>query len=258
MAYESLLTPPDVSWLRQAARGAAGLLYPPHCMACGLPLDISGNGAICMECAKQVPWIGGDRCRRCGDLVGKGMGVLERCPSCESNPPAFVRASCAIAEYREPLRALILGVKFAQTLQAVPLLAGLLAQRMRETQLLDGFSAEKMILAPVPMHGREFAVRGFNQAEEIANLAARTLGLGCKRLLRKVRATRPQATLGHEARRSNLKDAFAAGSLASRFKDGCVILVDDVMTTGSTAGECARVLHAHGVKEVRLAVIARG
>ncbi|MCW8132294.1 MAG: ComF family protein [Planctomycetota bacterium] len=259
MAYEALLTPPASSWLRQAAQGAAGLLYPPHCMACGHPLEVAGNGALCAGCARLVPWIGPDRCRRCGDAVGQGMGVQESCPSCETHPPVFVKAVCAIAEYREPLRALILGVKFARTLQAVPLLAELLAQRVRDTRLLDGFPAEKAVLAPVPMHGREFAVRGFNQAEEVAALAAKHLKVACSRgLLRKVRATRPQATLGHEARRTNLKDAFAPGRKAARWADGCVILVDDVMTTGSTAGECARTLYAQGVKDIRLAVLARG
>lgn len=189
-----------------------------------------------------------------------GRGIVESCPACERHPPVFVAQSCAVAQYDDPLRALILGLKFTGSLQAVPLLARLLAQRIRDTQLLDGFAASQIALVPVPMHRREFATRGFNQAEEVARLAAKDLGIRLEtRLLRKLRPTRPQATLGADARRENLRDAFAASlKKAARYAQGCAILVDDVMTTGTTAGECAKALRGAGVKEVRGAFVARG
>ncbi|MBI3831812.1 MAG: ComF family protein [Planctomycetes bacterium] len=239
---------------------AAGLLYPPHCMACGLPLEVHGNGAICGACAGKVLWVGADRCRRCGERAGAGRGSVEACPACERRPPVFVAQSCAVAQYDDPLRALILGLKFSGSLQALPLLARLLAQRVHDTQMLEGLDAKQTALVPVPMHRREFAARGFNQAEEVARLAAKHLGIRVETgLLRKLRPTRPQATLGADARRENLRDAFAADAKkAARYAQGCAILVDDVMTTGSTAGECAKALRAAGVQEVRGAFVARG
>jgi len=245
---------------RQAAASAAALLYPPHCMACGLPLAPDGNGACCAGCAEKIAWIGADRCRRCGEKAGTGRGVVENCPACAAHPPVYVAQSCAVAGYDDALRPLILGLKFSGHLQAVPLLAALLARRMAATAVLAGFAPEQVALVPVPLHTRDFAARGFNQAEEIAARAASALGVACEPgLLRKVRRTRPQAMLGAEARRANLRDAFAADAKrAARYAQGLVVLVDDVMTTGSTAGECARTLRAAGVREIRGAFVARG
>ena len=244
---------------RGVRTAAWGLLFPPHCMACGTPLLFNGNGAICGGCAQQVQWIGADRCRRCGDRVGEGRGAVEECPACAARPPVYVSGSCAVACYGDPLRALILGLKFGAGMQAVPLLARLLAHRIRTTGLADGATGS-WALVPVPMHRVEFIRRGFNQAAEVAELAARDLGLPMEtRLLAKTRSTRPQATLGQEARRENLLGAFEARSkFAIRYAKGGILLVDDVMTTGATAGECAKALRAAGVGEIRMAVIARG
>ena len=256
--YRAILDPPLPGLLRYSAHAALSLLYPPHCMACGTPLDAHGNGAICEVCAGKIKWIGADHCLRCGDKVGQGRGAVEGCPSCAAHPPVFVEAACAVAEYEEPLRALLLGLKFGGGLQAVPLLARLLAQRVHDTRLHE--YSGPVALAPVPMHPSDFRGRGFNQAEEAARMAAQALGVVLElKLLRKLRRTAPQATLSAEARRENLKDAFAADVKRSRrYTKGVVLLVDDVMTTGSTAGECAKALNMAGVGEVRGAFLARG
>jgi len=256
--YQRELQPTSPTLLKRVVEGVANLLYPPHCMACGVPLEPICNGSICMSCASKVKWIGADRCLRCGDKVGQGRGAVASCPSCEAHPPVYVAASCAVAEYGEPVRSLILGLKFGGGLQAVPLLARLLAQRIRLTKLHE--HAGSVALTPVPLHAAEFRQRGFNQAEEIARLTADELGIkAASQLLRKVRRTAPQATLSAEARRENLKDAFDARvQRAETYAKGLVILVDDVMTTGSTAGECAKALRKAGVGEVRGAFLARG
>jgi predicted amidophosphoribosyltransferase len=157
------------------------------------------------------------------------------------------------------MRAVLLGLKFGGGVQAVPFLGQLLALRLRSTGLVEGFGGP-VALVPVPLARADFARRGFNQAEEFARQAARRLGLKVDaRLLRKLRPTPPQATLDHTARAENLKGAFAApAARAARYARGGVVLVDDVMTTGATAVECARTLRAAGVGCVRVAVIARG
>jgi len=168
-----------------------------------------------------------------------------------------VAASCAVAEYGDQMRALILGLKFGGGLQAVRLLSRLLAQRIRVTKLHE--CSGPVALAPVPMHYAEFRQRGFNQAEEVACLAAHELGVKLEtKVLRKVRRTAPQATLSALARRENLKDAFDADvKRVPPYAQGLVILVDDVMTTGSTAGECAKALRKAGAGTVRGAFLAR-
>jgi len=135
-------------------------------------------------------------------------------------------------------------------------LGELLAQRIRDTGLL----APGMTIVPVPLAHRAFWKRGCNQTEEIAVNAARCLDLPLEtRLLRKIRHTPPQATLTHEQRRTNLKGAFACcPRVAARYRGKRILLLDDVITTGSTVSECARMLVGAGVGGVHAAAVARG
>jgi ComF family protein len=239
--------------LRACADSALDLLFPPHCAACAAPLPGGVNKVLCRGCAERINWLGANRCRRCGDGTGLGSGVTDECASCKSHPPAFVRQSCCVARYAAgPVRNLVLALKFGGRLHVAKLLGALLARRVQET----GLRAANLVLAPAPLMRR----RDFNQAGEIARWAAQSLGAAMEpRLLRKVRATPPQATLSHEQRRLNLKGAFVCDKkIAARHRERCILLVDDVITTGSTVSECARVLREAGVSEVNAAAFARG
>jgi ComF family protein len=113
------------------------------------------------------------------------------------------------------------------------------------------------LLIPVPLHKNRERVRGFNQAEAIARSIAVHAGLACRtgRLLR-LKPTPPQAKLGEKARLSNVINCFAWRGDDMRGEN--VLLVDDVVTTGATLDECARVLKTHGANEVWGLVIAKG
>ena len=247
---------------RQAAAlvdAAGALMYPPHCMACGVALSADGNGVLCLACAGRVRWVGTDRCRRCGDRVGEGLGPVNACPACRNRPPAHVEGSAAVAHYGGPLRAVVLGLKFGGGLQAAPFLGKMLGERLKETEIA-GEDAAHTMLVPVPLARADFSVRGFNQAEEIAVAVAERIGADVTtKLLRKVKPTPPQAKLDREARRENLRGVFAVDRRAAKRRRGRrAILVDDVMTTGVTASECARVLTEAGIERVHVAVVARG
>ncbi len=109
------------------------------------------------------------------------------------------------------------------------------------------------LVVPVPMSGWRMLGRGYNPAEQVAARLARHAGLPFgRRVLRKIRRTRPQAELQQEERLNNPKGAYRAGKVG-----GVVLLVDDVLTTGATAGACAEALRAAGAAEVFLAVVAR-
>ncbi|HYG76454.1 MAG TPA: ComF family protein [Planctomycetota bacterium] len=240
----------------QAASAALDLLFPPHCGACDTPLPERGNRYLCWTCAEKIGWIGVNRCRRCGDRVGLGSGVVDDCPSCRTHPPAFIKAGCAVAKYGEgPLRDLVLKMKFGSCPHLAMLFGTLLAARIVATGLSEG----NPLLIPVPLTRTTFRSRTFNQAEEIAWCAAAKCGLSVEpRLLQKVRSTPPQALLSLEQRRVNLKGAFACNQrVARRCAGRSIILVDDVITTGSTISECGRVLHAAGVKNIFAASVAR-
>lgn len=130
-------------------------------------------------------------------------------------------------------------------------LAGPLASLMRKrgAAVLTGADA----VVPVPLHYIRRRERGFNQASDLA----RALGLPLTRALRRVRATKPQATLPAGQRHRNVRDAFAPARAIKRLSGLTVVLVDDVSTTGATLEACARVLKQHGVREVRALTAAK-
>jgi ComF family protein len=236
---------------------ALDLVFPPHCTSCGIPLPPDVNKALCLACARKIPWIGSDRCNRCGDATGQGTGVVDDCPSCRTHPPRFIKAACAAARYSEgPLRHLILALKFSGRIHIAQTMGEILAKRIRDT----GLTGPGPVLVPTPLTRQALHRRGFNQAHELALVAGKILGLKVEtRLLRKIRGTAPQATLSHTRRRVNLNGAFACNAkVAKRYKDVCVLLVDDVITTGSTISECARTLDAAGIGQIYAAAIARG
>lgn len=243
--------------LRRSADAALDLVFPPHCVSCGLPLPPDVNKALCMNCALKIRWIGSDRCRHCGDSVGQGQGVVDECPTCRTFPPRFVEAASAVASYESgPLRDLVLSLKFGRKTHVAWLLGDLLAERIRATKLVEPGT----VLIPTPLTRSGLRERGFNQAEEMARRIGSRLKMRVEtRLLKKIRSTPPQATLGTEQRRENLKGAFACNPrIAKQYRDADVLLIDDVITTCSTISECAHTLRDAGVKTVRAAAIARG
>ncbi len=130
-------------------------------------------------------------------------------------------------------------------------IAGLMCQRGAE--MLAGADA----LVPVPLHPSRRRQRGFNQAADIARHIATSSGLPIVTALRRVRATAAQAGLPAERRYGNVRRAFAATAAGAAVRQGVVILVDDVSTTGATLDVCARVLKGMGVAEVRALTAAR-
>jgi ComF family protein len=172
------------------------------------------------------------------------------CGACQKQPPAFAR-TVALYRYAPPVDHFIRALKFHQQLGLARLLGERLARRLvRETSPPD-------LIIPVPLHGARLRERGYNQALEIARPVARALNipLDFHSLLR-VRATAPQTGMTIEARRKNLRGAFALrGNTA--VQNLRVALVDDVMTTGSTVQAAAQCLRAAGAREVEIWIIAR-
>ena len=238
---------------------ALDLFFPPHCASCGNPLPEWVNKAVCKACADQVRWIGSDRCLRCGDSVGEGMGPVRACVSCGTHPPRFVRASVATLVYEDgPSSDLVKALKFGGKSHMAATLGRLLAARIMQIGLLQGRSG--VVVVPAPLTRAALFHRGYNQAEELARVVASELRLKLEtRLLKKIRATQPQALLTEKKRRENLLGAFACDPRRVRKLNGApILLIDDVITTGSTISECARTLHDAGFPTIYAASCARG
>lgn len=221
------------------------LLFPPRCRLCG---DRSPRAdRLCPPCTDELPWLEG-RCTQCARPVAAASRPV-RCGGCQRSNPAF-DATAALFHYQPPVDYLLKQLKFSSELSMAPLLAGLLAR-----QLAWGDKPLPGLLVPVPLHVTRLRERGFNQAAELARVLGRQLQIPVdQRLCRRRRATGTQSRLPPAARRLNVRRAFEVSKAVTHCH---IAIVDDVMTTGHTANELARVLKQAGAERVEVWVIAR-
>jgi ComF family protein len=202
----------------------------------------------------MVP-LSGILCTFCGEnLISGHVEADPRCGRCRRARPLFEKA-VAYGPYESSLRDLIHLFKYQQVKPAAPLLGEFLQQALAATPL----PAELMVV-PVPLAKSKRRIRGFNQAEAIAAAFVRRQRSGRIELnagvLVRTRDTASQTGLTSHQRRLNVRGAFAVVQ-PERIKGKVLLLVDDVMTSGATAGECARVLLRAGARQVFVATVAR-
>jgi ComF family protein len=244
------------TWLARlggaVARGAIDILLPPRCLACETPVE--RQGLLCADCFPRHRFITAPMCARCGVPFAHageaGPGGL--CAACLTQPPVFGRAR-AVWRYDAASRDVILPLKHADRTELAPALGRLMATAGRE--LLDG--AE--LLAPVPLHYRRLVARRYNQAVLLARAVGRIAHVPVvPDLLRRVRATPSLGDLGAAARAAVLAGTIAVASRhRARLAGRRVVLIDDVLTSGATANECAGVLLTAGAAAVDVLAVAR-
>ena len=220
-------------------------LLPPTCLLCGAPGE--GEWDLCAGCRADLP-LNSQACQRCG-IPLRYTGAELICGKCQQHPPAFDRTFAPLL-YQPPVDFLIKGLKFGGRLAAARLLGEWLGEVLQQQ---GGELPEYLI--PVPLHPSRLRERGFNQSLELARPVARRLGIPLlPHGVRRIRHTQPQTQLDVEARRSNIRGAFAVNQpVSARY----VAILDDVITTGSTVNEIARVLRAAGVEEIEVWACAR-
>ncbi|MDN5848529.1 MAG: ComF family protein [Nitrococcus sp.] len=228
-------------WVYRWLDRAHTALYPMRCRLCASPA--SAGLELCRNCAAELPWLH-SHCRQCAlPLVNAGEERL--CGSCLRRPPPFQRVRAPF-RYSHPVDGLIKALKYGADLAAARLLGDLLADYLSRRQV-----AVPDVVIPVPLHPRGLSQRGFNQALELA----RRLGVPlAPQLVRRSRETAAQSRLGGRARRNNMLGAF---QVTARRMPAHVAVVDDVLTTGATATELARVLRRAGAERVEIWVAAR-
>jgi ComF family protein len=158
------------------------------------------------------------------------------------------------------LRDLIHALKYGGRFRLAAPLGAMIAAALEAEGLKE--RARRSVLVPVPLSARRRASRGYNQAALLARETARGLGLPRRRVaaraLKRVKEAPPQAGLGRAERLKNPAGTYAVDERKRRRIEGRhVLLVDDVLTTGATAGECARLLLEAGAADVIVAVVAR-
>jgi ComF family protein len=227
----------------EIVRQLAAAIMPAACLLCGNAGGRVRHG-LCPGCLGDLP-VSGAACYRCGGA----LPVDGLCGRCLSRPPPFDCTVSAFA-YRYPVDHLIRRLKYREWLAAGRALAPVLARRIHR----EGGALPEALL-PVPLHRLRLLRRGYNQARVIADLLAGELELPVAgRLARRRRATPEQARLSLPARRRNLRGAFALRG-PPRWRH--LAIVDDVMTSGATVGELARLLRQNGVERIDVWVLAR-
>lgn len=223
---------------------ALDLFLPPRCVLCAQP---SPSICICSACRQDLPWTG-LHCQQCGlPLLNEGDEI---CGQCVQHAPPFQRTICPL-RYEFPVDRLVQALKFKRQFAEGRVLSHLLCEHV----IQQGFELPD-ILIPVPLHRLRMIKRGFNQAFELGGYAARVLGIPLHTSgLRRHRNTTAQLGLSRRQRRRNIRGAFY---WRGRNRPGDhVALLDDVMTTGTTVSECARVLKKAGARRVDIWVAAR-
>lgn len=238
--------------LRAAGVRLLDLLLPPQCLTCDAP--VSAPGQFCAACFRQTAFITRPFCIRCGvpfAYPAQG-GTASLCPNCREHPPVFDRARGAL-RYDAQARRLVLGLKHGDRTEFAGALAALMGRAGRE------LLAEAELLIPVPLHRRRLLTRRFNQAALLGRALARAAGrpLLADALVR-MRRTRPLEDRTAAERAAELADAVAVRpSRSAAIAGRRVLLIDDVLTSGATANECARALRAAGAAAVDVLAAAR-
>jgi ComF family protein len=228
------------------------LVLPAHCAACGAPAPPDRRMPLCEPCGRILAdLIAAPYCPACGRNAGPHTQTPDGCAFCRNYPVRF-DAAVRVGPYAGPLRSLILRLKAQRRLEVAPLLGRLMAERLALAPWLDQVDA----VVPVPLHWTRRFTRGFNQAEVLAAELAGVVRRRPSRRLRRLRATGHQMDLPASGRPRNVRGAFHLRWGAANLKDKSVLLVDDVMTSGSTIGECTRVLQQAGARAVYVAVVA--
>jgi ComF family protein len=239
--------------IRTAVAQLLDVAFPPTCVACGRGAssglrDVEG---FCPDCELDLGVFDEPLCGRCAaPLVGPAASVVD-CPACREERWAF-DAAIAVGPYDGLLRRLVLTGKRRAGEAAVAALGRLLARQYGDQ--LRGYPSA--IVVPTPQHWRRRLVRRTDGVTTLAKALADEAGLPFENALRRTRATRRQTEIAPSDRRANVRGAFAAKRLA-RLEGRTVLLVDDVLTTGSTCHAAAQALKRAGAVRVVAVVAAK-
>lgn len=229
---------------------ALDILFPPQCLNCHALVPT--HGTLCLPCWQQLRFITDPHCECCGCPFEFALGKDALCGECMRERPLYAQAR-AVFRYDEHSRALVTRLKYTDQTQLAAVYGTWLAKFGRELVL------QSDVIIPVPLHYWRFVGRRYNQSALLSQALSKHCALpvipdGLKR----IRATKPQPGLTQKQRLDNVRGAFAVHPKHATFLKGkSILLVDDVMTTSATAGQCAKELLKGGAMQVNVLTLAR-
>ena len=240
--------------LKRLIHGISQFIFPNACMICDTSESESTpfRHGLCKDCQYSLSPADDLSCPRCAMTVGPYTDTTKGCSWCHGESLGF-ESAVRLGPYDGKLRDAILRMKSSSGEGLAEMIGRLFWERAASRLQ----AAQIDVVVPVPLHWKRRWMRGYNQAAAIGRELATGLGVRfAPRLLTRVRHTPQQIQPSAVARKENVRGAFAFNGRAS-LGSGKVLLVDDVLTTGSTAGEAARTLRASGASSVIVAVLAR-
>jgi len=241
-AMASVLT----SSLLLAGRAVIDYALPPRCASCGEVIEEAG--AFCPPCWKKLEWLGNEGCGCCGlPLLAT---EADTCGRCLAAPPKLARIRAAVA-YDELPRDIVLNFKYGRKVGLARTMARYMAS------LKGAWDCDDPLLVPVPLHRWRLWNRGFNQSILVARELSRIWRIPTSHnVLRRTKKTKPLKGMSDRQRRNAVAGAFRVSD-GSELAGRTVVLIDDVLTSGSTAEACAKALQRAGAARVELICWAR-
>ena len=227
---------------------------PAVCLACRdhLPLECSAE-LVCGPCRTRLRVPSWPRCRRCGFPVGSGVGPADRYFECADWGTELSAARFSVV-LRSPATSLVHGLKYGGWSD----LANFMGERMVRSAIPEDLASGPYLIAPVPTTRGRARARGYNQARLLAEVVSDRVQMPLIDALERSRRGPSQVGLHPAERRANVKNAFTVRADARATLTGArVLLIDDVLTTGSTAMQAARPLVQAGAAQVFLSTFAR-
>ena len=230
--------------------GIASLLYPPVCTICGA--NVRAGEYLCDQCETKAVRIVAPFCQKCSEPFDGAITGTFTCANCAHRAIHF---DAAVAAYRSRgiVRQIVHDFKYGRQIYLRHLMARWLYAALDDERLRG---RRFNIIIPVPLHPTRQRERGFNQATLLAELLSAEIQIQSKPALERIRYTTTQTALDRAGRMENLHNAFRLRKNMN-VRGLRVLLIDDVLTTGSTLNECARVLKGAGAISVHAATAAR-
>ncbi len=236
------------------AGGVLDFFLPAACLGCGDHLALERTAElVCGRCLTRLREPTWPRCNRCGFPLGSGVVPGPTCLECGEWGAELIAARSAVV-LRPPADELVHGLKYGGWAE----LAGLMGRRMARQAIPPALASGPFLVVPVPTTTRRLRSRGYNQAHLLAAAVSEGVGRPLHEALERRHGGPTQVGLHPAQRLANVKNAFVAKEDAGAELSGArVLLVDDVLTTGSTAAAAARALVQAGAAEVFLSTFAR-
>ena len=241
-----------VEKLEKIVATGLGLIYPAniYCISCGRPIDDRFPYSLCPACAKKISWANENCCVLCGKSIEEDQ---ELCRDCGTEERGFDKG-VTVSNYGLVERELVHEFKYCDKSYFKDSLALLMEEKL-EAEGLD-FDC---VLA-VPMHRKKIRQRGYNQAELLAGEIGKIFRADYyKDALIRTQDTKPLSGMDYHMRKTTVENVFQVAEwVKNNIRDRDILLVDDILTTGSTASACSRVLKEAGAEKVYVLSFASG